>query len=308
MSKVILHHFASSPFAEKVRLVLGHKSLSWLSVDAEITMPKPKLTALTGGYRKTPVMQIGADIYCDSRLIVEELERRFPEKTIFPESTYGICTTLNSCTDRDLLKVCSGLAIGANMKSFPPELMQDRKKCFGSFMDIDELEKEIPYLLSLLQSYLAIIDKQLSDQRSFWVGNSASLADMEIYAQLWTARSFVPAAEPIFSRFSYLTQWAERVRQIGHGKSTTITRDDAIAIAKHGKPSCQNGVDPLDPLGLSTGDVVEVTPTDYGCVPVKGKLVTLTTHEIAVEREDPNAGTVVVHFPRFGFKITRWQV
>ena len=30
-------------------------------------MPKPNLTALTGGYRKTPVLQIGADIYCNSQ-------------------------------------------------------------------------------------------------------------------------------------------------------------------------------------------------------------------------------------------------
>ncbi|ARW11817.1 glutathione binding-like protein [Acetobacter ascendens] len=174
-------------------------------------------------------------------------------------------------------------------------------------MDIDELGDEIPYLLSLLRSYLAIIDKQLSDQRPFWVGDSASLADMELYAQLWTARSFVPAAEAIFSQFFYLTQWAERVRQIGHGESTTITRDDAISIAKHGKSSGEKRVDPLDPLGLSAGDVVEVIPTDYGCVPVKGKLVTLTMREVAVERKDPDAGTVVVHFPRFGFKIARSQ-
>jgi Glutathione S-transferase, N-terminal domain len=43
-------------------------------------MPKPDLTALTGGYRKTPVLQIGADIYCDSQLIMRELERRYPSR------------------------------------------------------------------------------------------------------------------------------------------------------------------------------------------------------------------------------------
>ena len=47
-------------------------------------MPKPNLTALTGGYRKTPVLQIGADIYCDSQLIMRELERRHPTPSFYP--------------------------------------------------------------------------------------------------------------------------------------------------------------------------------------------------------------------------------
>jgi hypothetical protein len=68
MSELILHHYPTSPFAEKARLLLGFKGLSWRSVHISPVMPKPDLTALTGGYRKTPVLQIGADIYCDTSL------------------------------------------------------------------------------------------------------------------------------------------------------------------------------------------------------------------------------------------------
>jgi len=80
MTDMILHHYETSPYAEKVRLGLGLKGLAWASVEIPVIMPKPDLTALTGGYRKTPVLQIGADVYCDSQLIMRELERRHPAR------------------------------------------------------------------------------------------------------------------------------------------------------------------------------------------------------------------------------------
>jgi glutathione S-transferase len=84
MTDIILHHYDTSPYAEKVRTGLGLKGLAWASVELPQIMPKPNLTALTGGYRKTPVLQIGADIYCDSQLIMRELERRHPTPSFYP--------------------------------------------------------------------------------------------------------------------------------------------------------------------------------------------------------------------------------
>ena len=84
MTDIILHHYDTSPYSEKVRLGFGLKGLAWASVELPQIMPKPKLTALTGGYRKTPVLQIGADIYCDSQLIMRELERRYPTPSFYP--------------------------------------------------------------------------------------------------------------------------------------------------------------------------------------------------------------------------------
>ena len=90
MSGILFHQYDSSPFSEKVRVCLGIKKLAWSCVDQPVIMPKPELVALTGGYRRIPVMQIGADIYCDSQLIVRELERRFPEPTLFPQGYSGL--------------------------------------------------------------------------------------------------------------------------------------------------------------------------------------------------------------------------
>ena len=69
MNDLILHHYTTSPFSEKIRLILGFKQLAWKSVLIPSIMPKPDVVALTGGYRKTPFLQVGADIYCDTALI-----------------------------------------------------------------------------------------------------------------------------------------------------------------------------------------------------------------------------------------------
>ncbi|MDP3324434.1 MAG: glutathione S-transferase N-terminal domain-containing protein, partial [Hydrogenophaga sp.] len=94
MTDLILHHYPMSPFSEKVRLILGHKQLAWQSVLIPSVMPKPDVVALTGGYRRTPFLQIGADIYCDTALICDVLEHRQPAPTLYPEHNKGIARVL----------------------------------------------------------------------------------------------------------------------------------------------------------------------------------------------------------------------
>ena len=60
MNTIVLHHYPASPFAEKARLMLGYKGLTWKSVFIPMVMPKPDVMALTGGYRKTPILQVGS--------------------------------------------------------------------------------------------------------------------------------------------------------------------------------------------------------------------------------------------------------
>ena len=94
MTELILHHYPNSPFAEKIRLILGAKKQSWHSVTIPMIMPKPDLVALTGGYRRTPVMQIGADIYCDTALICDVLEHLAPTPALYPAAQKGMARVL----------------------------------------------------------------------------------------------------------------------------------------------------------------------------------------------------------------------
>jgi len=76
VSAVILHHYPLSPYSEKARLAMGLKGLSWHSVEIPVWTPRPKLTPMTGGYRRTPILQIGADFYCDTLLILAVLDKQ----------------------------------------------------------------------------------------------------------------------------------------------------------------------------------------------------------------------------------------
>lgn len=102
MQNLILHHYPMSPFSEKVRAVLGFKKLVWQSVQVPTVMPKPDLLALTGGYCKTPVLQMGSDIYCDTALISDVLEQLQPSPSLYPEGQKGLARTLAQWADSTL--------------------------------------------------------------------------------------------------------------------------------------------------------------------------------------------------------------
>ncbi|RFU25639.1 hypothetical protein B7463_g10699, partial [Scytalidium lignicola] len=303
MSDIILHNFQASPFGAKIRLILGLKHLPWKWAETELILPKPNLTALTGGYRKSPVLQIGADIYCDSRLIAQELEARYPTPTLFPGGNRGLILALSCWSDRDLHIASSGLVIGVNKKQFPGDLMNDRRKYFDGFLDFDGLDHDIPHLTSVLRPHVDFVEQQLSDGRPFLLGQEISLADFHAYVEIWTARTFVPFVEKVFAPFKHVSEWEKRVKDVGYGEYSTISAAEAHEIAKNSDPLPGKGVDPDDALGLTAGDLVVVTPDDYGREPVVGNLRTLTTHEVAIERNDPIVGKVVVHFPRIGFRV-----
>lgn len=304
MAELILHHFDLSPFAEKARVMLGLKRLRWRSVQIPLVMPKPDLTALTGGYRKTPVLQIGADVYCDTKLIAAELERRHPTPTLFPNGNRGLALALSAWSDRAFFDPGAGLSMGLNKRGLPEAVLADRK-AFFNFMNFDVLEEEIPHLHTQLRAQADLVEQQLADGRAFLLGDAPGLADVNAYFPVWMSRGHVPIAAEIFAPYARMAAWEERMRALGHGERVEMEAAEAHAIARAATPEPGRGVDPADPLGLRVGERVVVTPDDYGKVPVEGELVTLQLHEVAVRRTDAKAGTVVVHFPRIGYRVER---
>ena len=303
MNDLILHHFDWSPFAEKARLVLGLKGLAWHSVQIPMIMPRPDLMPLTGGYRKTPTLQIGADIYCDTRLIAAELERRYPTPTLFPNGNRGLSLALSSWSDTAFFEPGAGLSMGMN-KDVPEAVVADRKEFFN-FMDFGRLEADVPHLLSQLRCNADLLEQQLADGRHFVFGEHVGWADITSYFPLWMARTFIPVASELLQPFRRIAVWEARIKAIGHGRRSEMESSRALELALAAEPAPGHGVDPSDPLRLEVGDIVTVAPDDYGKIPVRGELVTLQLHEVAVRRHDPRVGTVVTHFPRLGYRIER---
>jgi glutathione S-transferase len=300
---IILHHFDESPFSEKIRLIFGIKKLAWTSVRISRIMPRPDLMPMTGGYRRTPVMQMGADIYCDTQCIMRELERRFPQPSLSPQGYEGLAWGSAMWTDRMFFQSTVNLVFGSNADKVPAEFIADREKLRGGKFDVAGMKAAIPQMRDQFRAHLQWIDAQLCDERIWLAGTSPSLLDINAYMNIWYARANMPNADELFAEFDHARAWAGRVRTIGHGTRTEMTAAGALEIAAKTVPETEELSDPNDPNGRKPGDKVEVMPDDYGKIRVAGEIVALSPQHVAIRRHDPRAGDVVVHFPRAGFLV-----
>ena len=300
---IILHHFEQSPFSEKIRVVFGLKNIDWTSVVISRIMPRPDLMPLTGGYRRTPVMQIGADIYCDTQCIIRELERRFPEPTLFPPGYEGLGSASAMWTDRSFFQNTVNLVFGSLADRVPQDFIADREKLRGAKFDIPAMTAAIPQMRDQFRAHLQWIENQLADGRSWMGGSRAGLCDVNAYMNVWYVRAHLPNADELLAEFGETRAWETRMRAIGYGHRREISTSAALDLAASATPQTQELPDPNDPNGRKPGDRVEIMPDDYGKIKVSGNIVALSSQQIAIRRHDPRAGDVVVHFPRAGFLV-----
>ena len=302
MTDIILHHYAMSPFAEKVRIGLGLKQAAWKSVDIPNVMPKPDLMPLTGGYRKTPVMQVGADIYCDTQLIMLELDRRLPSPPFLPKGREGEARAITMWIDRSIFSPAVGVVMSQVADMFGEAFKKDRSDFSGRSFDPERLRAALPIVRDQTYGQFSLAEEMLADGRKFVLGSEPSLADCALYNPVWFIQERLSSTASPLDRLPKIVAWSERMMALGEGKRTDIKATDALEIAKAAKPA-PTSVDADDPSGLKAGQKLNVTPDDTGKVPVTGTLVGLTADRISIARNDPRVGDVVVHFPRAGFIV-----
>lgn len=307
MPPLILHHYDGSPFSEKVRLMLGFKGLAWHSVKVPVIMPKPDVVALTGGYRKTPIMQSGADVYCDTALIARLLEQRAPTPSLFPAAA-PLAPLLAQWADSTLFWTVIPYTMqpaGAAQvfQGVPPEVLKAFATDRAPFT-VGLKRQSVAEATVNLSTCLGSLDAQLAVGGPFLLGADASIADFAVAHCVWYVRRGGPVAQ-IMAPHAKLLAWLERMLAIGHGQPTPMSSTDALAVAAAATTHASTVVQPG--LGFELGQAVTVAPTDYGMDPVAGCLVGLTGEEVVIERHDERAGTVHVHFPRQGFQIKQEQ-
>ncbi len=308
MSDIILHHYQNSPFSEKTRLILGFKKLAWKSVYVPNMMPKPDVTALTGGYRRTPVMQIGADIYCDTALIADVLERLQSSPSLYPADVAGASKIFAQWADSTffwtIIPYCFQPAGISNVfKGASPEQMQafaaDRAKFRGTIPRMG-----LPQAIGQLSEMLNRIEHMLGDGRDYLFGSAASIADFSVYHCVWFVHDVAKLTD-IFDGKPKLQAWRERIAAFGHGTSEKLESGHAVQIARESQPVGFVGRESDELYKAHLGQIVAITPSDYGLDPVEGELVFADATEFAIKRTDERAGDVVVHFPRMGFQLKK---
>ena len=288
--------------------MLGFKQLSWRSVDIPRMMPKPDLTALTGGYRKTPVLQVGADIYCDTALIARRLEAEKATPSLFPEGQEFVVASFAQWADSVVFQHAVSLvfqpeSMAVRMGKLPAEVikafMADRAGLFSggsaSRLPAEQAQHNWPGLMQRLELQLQ------REEGEFLFGN-ASIADFALAHPLWFIKG-TPVTAPLVDDYPAVAAWLGRVLAFGHGSSSAMSAAEAIEIARAATPAALPDEPFAEASGLQAGQRVAVSATDYGVDPVEGELLFAGVEELILARDDERAGRVHVHFPRLGFKV-----
>lgn len=310
-STPILHHYTPSPFSEKVRKVLGYKQLAWQSVQIPPVMPKPDLMPLTGGYRKTPVLQLGRDIYCDSKLICRVIDRLQPERPLIPPGQEAATLMIERWVDQTfffnavaLFFQPAGLAaFGASQApGMVDTFLKDRATMFAQGgtqppPKMDVARAELPAIFGSIEAQLGA--------HPFLGGEAPTQIDFAVYNPMW----FVYGNNGIRSeldRYPRVRAWVERILAFGEGARSELDGAQAVEICRAAQT--EQPALPGMPLALpqaKLGDQVKIGAADYAPDFVQGELVMANAFELAIRRQDPRAGTVVVHFPPEGFTLLR---
>jgi glutathione S-transferase len=268
-------------------------------------MPKPELQALTGGYRRIPVLQIGADIYCDTALIADVLEHLAPTPTLFPEHAKGVARVIAQWADSTLFWASMAYnfqpaALANIFPNAPPETMKafadDRMQMRGGMPRMHPADATAAY-----KSYLRRIATMV-EEHAFLLGDTPSIADFACYHPLWFTRerSKLPA---IFEATPKVLTWMDRMATFSKPAAARMTEAEALAQGKNSSPQAFTDETFQNDHGIALGTEVNITAESFGLEVTTGELIAATRTRYTLRRSDPRAGTVHVHFPRVGFNM-----
>ena len=304
MNDIILHHYPFSTFSEKVRTALGLKGLAWRSVEIAGLPPRPLLEPLTGGYRRAPVLQIGADIYCATNVILPALERLQPTPALYPAGSEGVAQGLGFAWERQMWIPTIGILVHFIGEHIPPEFIKDRKEGY-LMIDISKeaMAPQFAQHLQFVRAQLAWL-KQALAARPFLFGSAPSAADLACWQTLFLLRKNCPPEVDALLDLAPLLPWYERIAALGHGRFSEMSAEQAVEAARAATPAPVTHLQADgDPGGLKAGTAVIVTPDDNARVPVRGTLVAAGDSEAVIHIRDAQAGDLHVHFPRLGFDV-----
>jgi glutathione S-transferase len=302
---IILHHYPMSPFSEKIRLMFGLLDLEWQSVISPESPPRPIVDPLTGGYRRIPVAQDGADIFCDTRLICAELAATSDKPELNPaagdEASRVLATRFESeifwaavgsiparrvlrrlFSDLPFLQALRFLKDRAGVARKAPVRLLDPKRAVDIFAE-----------------HLQSLEQRLAPGQPYLGGDHPVYLDFAAYHTLWFTVAVGAIAIP--ATLKKVPAWYERMTALGHGRERAGAAADAFAAARDRQP---RPVPPELASGPGIGTRVAVQPEDYALDATAGVLVGADQTRWIVARETPDLGLLHVHFPRQGFRLS----
>ena len=304
MSEPILHHYWQSPFAHKIRLVLGLTDFSWRSVEIPRIPPKPLLIPLTAGYRRTPVLQCGADVFCDTQNIVKAIGDLTDDHRLIPESERGKILTFTDWIDGTVFNLAARVILTSAMGTAPPEFIQDRAGLyFGSNWTPNGLKGELPGVILQLSAHLKSIDQGLSGSGGFMT-EVLSYADISIAYIAWFIRGRWEHGPIFLKQFPNIERIEQEINEQTTECYDNLTAEAALAIAHDSISRSPNGVQSQIGCFMHEGMRVSIKPqADTSDPSVVGQLRYLDDIRVSIDHNAPEVGDVVVHLPIAGYQI-----
>ncbi len=308
---IILHHFDRSPYSEKIRLALRMKNLGWSGVEIPSILPKPDLMPLTGGYRRTPVLQIGADIFCDTSIMLPELEKRFQIPSLNLPGHEGLARMVAGWTDGKWFQTSVAVIFGAIGDKMPKEFIEDRTKMSGRAFDTDAMKAAGPFMRDQWRSQLIWIEERLEGGRhagtgDWLVGTKPGLVDVHAFMNPWFVEKNIPDfLQECFETTPLTKDWYRRLKEFKGQAPEEISGKQAVEIAFNAAPRLKPASTAGDLRDFEPGDKVAIAPDDYAKDWVAGDLVIANANRVIIARQDEQAGNLHLHFPRVGYILRK---
>ena len=304
MPDLILHHYWPSPFAHKVRLALGLANAKWLSVEIPRVPPKPLLTPLTAGYRRTPILQIGADIYCDTQNIVRELADFGFSRALFPEGCMSKALAFSAWIDGAVFELAARVVITNALDTAPSEFIKDRGDLyFEPGWTNKKLNHDLSSVVLQLDAQLKNIDDILTCGENI-CSKELSYADVSVAYLAWFLRGRWEAGPKVLSRYPNICRIENAVYDCGEGQYQDLGGKEAMKIANDNIPKSLVGIDGSVMTELSLNQRVGIRPRTQSSDPIVfGELRYLDRQRVSINNNEKEVGAIAVHFPISGYEI-----
>jgi len=306
----MLYHYSVSPYAEKARLMLGHKQLAWGSIEVPVIPPRPGLQNVLGAFRRIPVLQRGADFFCDTRLLPHVLDSLHPQRPLLPPHAKALSTLIAQWAEprvflmmgpvrfesRDDLQALEEIGLP------PGDFLRDRAPFMAPAVDTRRSASVRASARDHVLSYLAVLESLLAGGQPYLCGAEPCAADFSAVHTLWWLRRR-PRRDALLDRFPVLGAWADRMAAIGHGRPQPCSPQQGLQAARDAAADAawQPDWPAVDDARL--GREVSLQPDDYGRDPVHGTLSAVSDRHVTLTREAPDVGWVRLHFPIVGYEV-----
>lgn len=302
MSQLVFHHYPMSPFSEKIRAMLGYTNIEWLSSNTREVPPRPHLAPLVGGYRKIPVLQIGSNVFCDTRAISTEIAALSHKPELAMENCEQDVQTFVEEVDLHTFFACVLSASSRELRKktrHSLSLLDTGRLLIDRFHMGRSASINITNPLSakkIVNTHLTHLEARL--QHDYLFGSQPNIADFSAYHSLWFIRDF--AEKKTIAPFPKINAWMDRMKSFGNGAPAHISADYALRIANNTEP---RPIDEAYQQHRAIGQLVSIAPADYAQTPTEGTLIGDTPTQWILSRQHERTGTVHVHFPKQGFHL-----